>query len=37
MYTLRDLIKCLYYQNFMLLGDTSKGLIHVLLEVIRYY
>ncbi|XP_076646805.1 uncharacterized protein LOC143355653 [Halictus rubicundus] len=31
-YTLRDLIKCLYYQNFLLLGDTSTGLLHVVLE-----
>ncbi|XP_076377194.1 uncharacterized protein LOC117218823 [Megalopta genalis] len=31
-YTLKDLINCLYYQNFLLLGDRSMGLLHVILE-----
>ncbi|XP_071868032.1 uncharacterized protein [Bombus fervidus] len=29
---LQELIDCLYYQNYMLLGDRSKGLLYVLIE-----
>ncbi|KAK9302121.1 hypothetical protein QLX08_005735 [Tetragonisca angustula] len=28
----QEMINCLYYQNYMLLGDRSKGLLHVLIE-----
>ncbi|XP_017893398.2 uncharacterized protein LOC108633007 [Ceratina calcarata] len=31
---LQELLNCLYYQNYMLLGDTSKGLLFILIEVI---
>ncbi|KAK1122443.1 hypothetical protein K0M31_009664 [Melipona bicolor] len=29
---LQETINCLYYQNYMLLGDRSKGLLYVLIE-----
>ncbi|XP_011877199.1 PREDICTED: uncharacterized protein LOC105567178 [Vollenhovia emeryi] len=30
--TLKKLVSCLRYQNYMLLGDCSRGLLHVFLE-----
>ncbi|KYN42299.1 Leucine-rich repeat-containing protein C10orf92 like protein [Trachymyrmex septentrionalis] len=30
--TLKKLVSCLHYQNFMLLGNYSRGLLHVFLE-----
>ncbi|XP_018313131.1 uncharacterized protein [Mycetomoellerius zeteki] len=30
--TLKKLVSCLHYQNYMLLGNYSKGLLHVFLE-----
>ncbi|XP_011701644.1 PREDICTED: uncharacterized protein LOC105458209 isoform X2 [Wasmannia auropunctata] len=30
--TLKKLVSCLYYQNYMLLDDYSRGLLHVFLE-----
>ncbi|CAL7950663.1 unnamed protein product [Xylocopa violacea] len=29
---LQEFVNCLYYQNYMLLGDTRRGLLYVLLE-----
>lgn len=35
--TLKKLISCLYYQNYVLLNDSSRGLLYVFLEVIFIY
>ncbi|XP_017766511.1 PREDICTED: uncharacterized protein LOC108555395 [Eufriesea mexicana] len=32
---LQELIDCLYYQNYMLLGDRRRGLLHLLVEVMK--
>lgn len=34
--TLKKLVSCLHYQNYMLLDDHSRGLLHIFLEVIYY-
>jgi len=34
--TLKKLISCLYYQNYLLLNDLSRGLLHVSLEVTSF-
>lgn len=31
--TLKKLVSCLYYQSYMLLDDSTRGLLHVFLEV----
>jgi len=34
--TLKNFMLCLYYQAYMLLGNSRKGLIYVFLEVIFF-